>query len=92
MLDCMHPHRSFADGRGALYGLQIFDLRVNGRLILQILAFEFNPVIDWRGLKFEGDFFSRVQSGAAKAGRLAKRLLKFGRRGHARLTSRDSDA
>src|SRR5207247_10256040 len=42
MLDCMHSHRAFADGRGALYGLQIFDPRVDRRLVLQILAFEFN--------------------------------------------------
>ena len=61
MLDCVHSHRAFADGRRALDGLQIFDLRVNRRLVLQILAFEFDPVIDWRGLKFERDFFAGVQ-------------------------------
>src|SRR5438552_8180537 len=82
MLDCMHSHRAFADSRGALYGLQIFDLRVNRRLVLQILAFEFDPVIDWRGLKLQGDFFARVQCGATKAGGFAKRVLKFGRRWH----------
>jgi hypothetical protein len=50
VLDCVHSHRAFADRCGALDGLQIFDLRVDRRFVLQILSFEFNPVIDWRGL------------------------------------------
>src|SRR5260370_10952631 len=91
VLDCVHAHRAFADGRGALDGLQIFDFRVDGWLILQILAFKFDSVIDWRGLKFEGDFCARVQSGAAKAGGFGYRILKLGCGGHCGLSNRYSE-
>ena len=89
VLDGVHSNGSFADCRGALHCLQIFDSRVDRRLVLQVLASEFNPVIDWGGVKFEGDLFTGVQCGAAKAGGFADGLLKLGCSGHARLTSRD---
>ena len=51
VFDRVHAHRAFADGRGALDHFEIVDLRVNRRLILQIFAFEFDPVIDRRGMQ-----------------------------------------
>ena len=48
MLDRVHPDRAFTDRRSALNRFQIGDVRVNRRFIRQILALEFDPVIDRR--------------------------------------------
>ena len=92
MLDCVYADGALAYRRGALDHLQILDLGVDGRLFLQIFAPEFNSMVRRCGMKLERDLFARVQCGAAKARRLGYRMLKLRRRGHARLTSRDSDA
>ena len=52
MLDRMHAHAAFADCCCALDRLQVLDLRVDYRLVGQIFAFEFDAVIDRRGLQF----------------------------------------
>ena len=83
MLDRVHADRAFADGGGALDRFQIVDLRVDRRLVRQILALEFDAVIDRRGMQLERDFFAGVQRGAAEAGGFGKRMLKLGR-SHAR--------
>ena len=67
----------------------VVDLRVNRRLILQIFAFEFDPVIDRRRMQLERDLFPRVQRGAAKPGGFAKSMLKLGRGRHPALTNKD---
>ena len=78
VLDCVHADGTFADGRGAFDCLQILDPRVDGWLVLQILASEFNSVIRRGGMKFQGDLFTCVQCGAAKASGLGNGMLKLG--------------
>ena len=85
MLDCVHADGTFTDGRGALDCLQILDPRVDGWLVLQILAPEFNSMIDRRGMKLERDLFARVQRRAAQTGGLANGMLKLRRRSHVTL-------
>ena len=91
VLDRVHAHRAFADGRGALDGFQVSDVRVDGWFILQIFAPEFDSVVHRRGMQFQRDLFARVQSGAAKAGGFGYRILKLGCRGHCGLSNRDSE-
>ncbi len=90
MLDRVHAHRAFADGGGALDRFQVFDFRVDRRLVLQIFAFEFDPVIDRRRLEAERDFFAGVQRDAAEAGGFSEGVLEFRRRRHRGLTNKDS--
>src|SRR2546430_9591556 len=87
VLDRMHPDRPFADRGGAFDHLQVGDVRVNGRLIRQIFAFEFDPMIDWGRLQLERHLFARVQRGAAESGRFRKRMLKLG--SHRALTNKE---
>jgi hypothetical protein len=82
MLDRVHAHRTFADGRGALDRFKIIDPGVNCRLVLQILALELNPVIDRRRMQFQRDFFSGVQRRSVEAGGLDNGRLKLGRGSH----------
>ena len=53
VLDCVHAHRTFPDGGRALHRLQIVDLCINSRLVLQIFALEFDPVIGRCRLQFQ---------------------------------------
>ena len=82
MLDRVHAHGAFADGRRALNSFEIVDPGVNCRLVLQILALELNPVADRRRMQLQGNFFPGVQCCAAKAGGFANGVLKLGRRSH----------
>ena len=77
MFDRVHPDRAFADGGGALDRFQILDVGVNHRLIRQVLAFEFDAVIDRRRLQLERDFFAGVQRGAAKSSRFGNSMLEL---------------
>ena len=82
MLDGVHSHRAFADGRGALDHFKIFDLRIDGRLILQIFPLEFDSMIYRRGMQFQSDFVARMQRRAAKASSFTNCMLKLWSRGH----------
>ena len=87
MLDGVHAHRAFADRGRALDRLQVLDLRVDRRLVREVLALELDPVIDRRGLQAQRDFFAGVQRGAAEAGGFGDGVLKLG--GHRRLTNKE---
>jgi len=89
MLDRMHPHRAVADGRRAFDRFQIVDLRVNRRLVRQILALEFDSVIGRRGLQLERNLFACVQRRAAEPGGFSEGMLKLGRGRHLALTNKD---
>jgi hypothetical protein len=82
VLDCVHTHRAFANCGGAFDHLEVLDFGVDGWLILQIFAPEFDSVIHRRGMQSKRNFFSGVQRSAGKTGNLADSLLKFGCRGH----------
>ncbi len=80
MFHRVHAHRAFPDGGGALDRFQVFDFRVDRRLVLQILALELDSEIDRRRLEAEGDFFAGVKRDAAKAGGFPEGVLNFRRR------------
>ena len=50
MLYGVNADRSFANGGGAFDRLQVFDARIDRRFVLEIAAFEFDPMIDRRRL------------------------------------------
>jgi hypothetical protein len=82
MFDRVYPHRTFPDSRRALDCFEIVDPGVNCRLVLQILAFEFDPVISRCRMQLQRDFFAGVQRRTAQAGGLANGMLKLERRSH----------
>ncbi len=60
MLDRVHAHRAFANRCRPLDRFEIIDLGVNRRLLLQIFALEFDPVINWGRLQLQRDLFAGV--------------------------------
>src|SRR6266446_9541220 len=87
VLDRVHPDRTFPDRGGAFDRLQVYDVRINGRLIRQVFALEFDSVIDRRRLQLERYLFAGVQRGATESGGFRKRMLKLG--SHRALTNKE---
>ena len=84
VLDRVHAHGAFADGRGALDHFQILYLGVDCRFVLQILALEFDSVIDRRRMQLDRHLFACVQRRAIESGSFANGMLKLGGSGHER--------
>ena len=87
MLDRVHPDRPFPDRGGALDRLQVCDVRINGRLVRQVFALKFDPMIDRGRLQLERHLFTSVQRSAAESGRFRQRMLKLG--SHRALTNKE---
>ena len=86
MLDGVHAHRAFADRGRALDRLHVLDRGVDRRLVLQILAFEFDPGIGRRRLDFQRHLLAGVQRGAAERSGFGEGVLKLGGRHERYLT------
>ena len=69
MLDSVHLHIAFDDGGGALDGFDVFDSRLDDRIVRQVLAFELESVSDRSRVERERDFFTRMKGHPAETGR-----------------------
>ena len=78
VLDRVHLDAAFGDGGGALDGFDVLDPGVNGRLVRQVDAFEFEAAAGGGGPQGEGDFLAGVQGGAREAGGAGEGLLGDG--------------
>ena len=66
--------------RSTVFRLSI--LRVDRRLVLQVLALKFDPVIGRRRLQLKRDLFAGMQRSAAEAGGFGERVLLLLNGGH----------
>ena len=62
---------------GALDGFDVFDPRLDDRIVRQVRAFELEAMADRSRMKRERDFFTRMKGGPAETGRRGKSALFF---------------
>jgi hypothetical protein len=77
MLDRVHPDCAFANGGSSIDRFEVRDVGINHWLVRQILAFEFDPMIDRRRLQLEGYFFAGMQRRAAESSRFGNGMLEL---------------
>src|SRR4029077_12456442 len=82
VFDGVDTHLTFADRGRALDHLQVVDLRVDRRFVVQILPFEFDSVIRRRWLQLQRNLFAGVQRHSAETGGFRERVLRFRRKNH----------
>ena len=88
VLDRVHAHRAFADRGRALDRFQVRDRRVDRRLVLQILAFEFDPGSTGAGWILSVTFAPVCSEVPLTEAVFGERMLEFGGSGHEALTNR----
>ena len=77
VLDRVHFHAAFREGRRPLHHLHLVHTGGDKRLILQINAAEFNAVPDRSRVHCQSDGFPGVKGGAGERGGLGQRVLIF---------------
>ena len=77
VLDRVHSHTAFANRRRALDCFEVVDLRLNQRLISQIFAPEFDPVLGRCGLQLQRHLLAGMQRCAAESSGFGQSLLHF---------------
>ena len=82
MFHRVNAHRTLADRCRALDHFEIADPGVDRWFICQILALEFDSVIDRRRMQLERNLFAGVQRHSAEAGGFGESLLNFRRGRH----------
>ena len=82
MFHRVNAHRTFADGCRSLDHFEIVDPGVDRWLVCQILALEFDSVIDRRRVQLERNLLAGVQRHSAETGGFGESLLNFRRGSH----------
>jgi hypothetical protein len=59
---------AFYERGGPLHRFDVFDLRLDDRIVREVRAFELKAMTDWCRMQRQSDFFTRVKCHAGETG------------------------